>query len=88
MPSPLNIAARAILCELAADQLKSAARALRAANAPKAADYTRRALESAQGAARHAELRLTSEREKPAKGATRLQLQTFIWKAQIARNGL
>lgn len=62
--SPLNIAARAILCELAAEQIKSAAQALRAANAPKAANYTRRALKSAQGAARHAELRLVSERTK------------------------
>lgn len=55
--SPLDIAARAVLCEIAAELMKEAARLLRAAKATKAANYTRRALKSVQGAANHANAR-------------------------------
>ena len=55
--SALDIAARAVLCELAAEHVKTAARLLRAAKAHKAADYTRRAFKSVQGAANHANAR-------------------------------
>lgn len=62
MKNALLIALRAVVVELAADQIRRGAIALRAAGAGKAADYTRRALKSAQGAARHAGARVYSDR--------------------------
>lgn len=61
----LNIAARSVLCEIAADHMKSAARALRAARATNAARYVARARKSVDGAARHAHGRTFRETLKP-----------------------
>lgn len=57
---------RAVYCGFGVQKLRDAIRNLRIAGATKAADYAARALKSAQGAQRHAELR--ADRARRAKG--------------------